>query len=145
MRCSHPRSRLKSGGYIVINQTEALVSIDVNSAGQREHNIETPPPNQSRAADEVARQLRLATSRLIVIDFITWRTARNDASSRSGCATRGAGTGPRQVGKISHSVMEMSRQRCAAGDRRINRQPARLRRQALCVPPNPRRSAVCRA
>ena len=65
---------LKSGGYIVINQTEALVAIDVNSgrARRREHNIEdTALRTNLEAADEIARQLRLRDlAGLIVVDFI---------------------------------------------------------------------------
>ena len=64
---------LKSGGYIVINQTEALVAIDVNSGrSTREHNIEdTALRTNLEAADEIARQLRLRDlAGLIVVDFI---------------------------------------------------------------------------
>ena len=60
-----PTVQLKSGGYIVINQTEALVAIDVNSGrATREHSIEeTALKTNSEAADEIARQLRLARPR----------------------------------------------------------------------------------
>src|SRR5207249_11058366 len=68
-----PVAQLRSGGYIVINQTEALVSIDVNSGrATRERNIEeTALRTNPEAADEIARQLRLRDlAGLIVIDFI---------------------------------------------------------------------------
>ena len=68
-----PVVQLKSGGYIVINQTEALVAIDVNSGrATREHHIEdTALKTNLEAAEEVARQLRLRDlAGLIVIDFI---------------------------------------------------------------------------
>ncbi|MFZ4534405.1 MAG: Rne/Rng family ribonuclease, partial [Alsobacter sp.] len=71
---------LKSGGYIVINQTEALVAIDVNSGrATREHNIEdTAFKTNLEASDEVARQLRLRDlAGLIVIDFIDMEENRN--------------------------------------------------------------------
>jgi len=72
---------LKSGGYIVINQTEALVAIDVNSGrSTREHNIEdTAVRTNLEAADEVARQLRLRDlAGLIVVDFIDMEENRNN-------------------------------------------------------------------
>ena len=68
-----PSVKLKSGGYIVINQTEALVAIDVNSGrSTKERNIEETALNTNlEAAEEVARQLKLRDlSGLIVIDFI---------------------------------------------------------------------------
>ena len=75
-----PQVVLKSGGYIVINQTEALVAIDVNSGkATREHNIEdTALKTNLEAAEEVARQLRLRDlAGLIVIDFIDMDERRN--------------------------------------------------------------------
>ena len=75
-----PQVTLKSGGYIVINQTEALVSIDVNSGkSTREHNIEdTALSTNLEAADEVARQLRLRDlAGLVVIDFIDMEYGSN--------------------------------------------------------------------
>ncbi len=74
---------LKSGGYIVINQTEALVAIDVNSGrSTREHNIEdTALRTNLEAADEIARQLRLRDlAGLIVVDFIDMEEGRNNRS-----------------------------------------------------------------
>ena len=76
-----PQVTLKSGGYIVINQTEALVAIDVNSGrATREHNIEdTALKTNLEAAEEVARQLRLRDlAGLIVIDFIDMEESRNN-------------------------------------------------------------------
>ncbi len=72
---------LRSGGYLVINQTEALVSIDVNSGrSTREHNIEdTALKTNLEAAEEIARQLRLRDlAGLIVIDFIDMEEKRNN-------------------------------------------------------------------
>src|ERR1700742_46445 len=76
-----PTVTLKSGGYIVINQTEALVAIDVNSGrATREHSTEeTPHKTNLEAADEIGRQLRLRDlAGLIVIDFIDMEDGRND-------------------------------------------------------------------
>jgi ribonuclease E len=72
---------LKSGGYLVINPTEALVAIDVNSGrSTREHNIEdTALKTNLEAAEEIARQLRLRDlAGLIVIDFIDMEEKRNN-------------------------------------------------------------------
>ena len=76
-----PVVQLRSGGYIVINQTEALVAIDVNSGrATREHHIEdTALKTNLEAADEIARQLRLRDlAGLIVIDFIDMDEKRNN-------------------------------------------------------------------
>src|SRR5262249_9688613 len=76
-----PVVQLRSGGYIVINQSEALVSIDVNSGrSTREHHIEdTALKTNSEAAAEIARQLRLRDlAGLIVIDFIDMDEKRNN-------------------------------------------------------------------
>ena len=76
-----PQVTLRSGGYLIINQTEALVSIDVNSGrSTREHNIEdTALQTNLEAAEEVARQLRLRDlAGLIVIDFIDMEEKRNN-------------------------------------------------------------------
>ncbi len=84
-----PTVTLKSGGYIVINQTEALVSIDVNSGrATREHNIEdTAYKTNLEAAEEIGRQLRLRDlAGLIVIDFIDMEDSATTAMSKSGCA-----------------------------------------------------------
>ena len=75
-----PQVVLRSGGYIVINQTEALVAIDVNSGkATREHNIEdTALKTNLEASEEIARQLRLRDlAGLIVIDFIDMDERRN--------------------------------------------------------------------
>ena len=111
---------LKSGGYIVINQTEALVSIDVNSGrATREHSIEeTARKTNLEAADEVGRQLRLRDlAGLIVIDFIDMEDGRNDREVEK--RLRDAVKNDRarvQIGKISQfGLLEMSRQRLRAG------------------------------
>jgi ribonuclease E len=82
---------LPSGGSIVIDHTEALVSIDINSArATRGEDIETTALNTNlEAADEVARQLRLRDiGGLIVIDFIDMGLSATSATSRIACATR---------------------------------------------------------
>ncbi|MDB5484540.1 MAG: ribonuclease [Tardiphaga sp.] len=114
-----PTVQLKSGGYIVINQTEALVSIDVNSGrSTREHHIEdTALKTNLEAAEEVARQLRLRDlAGLIVIDFIDMDEKRNNRSverKMSDCLRQDRAR--IQVGRISHfGLLEMSRQRIRA-------------------------------
>jgi len=115
-----PTVTLKSGGYIVINQTEALVSIDVNSGrATREHSIEeTARKTNLEAASEIARQLRLRDlAGLIVIDFIDMEEGRNDREVEK--RLRDAVKNDRarvQIGKISQfGLLEMSRQRLRAG------------------------------
>ena len=115
-----PTVTLKSGGYIVINQTEALVSIDVNSGrATREHSIEeTARKTNLEAASEVGRQLRLRDlAGLIVIDFIDMEEGRNDREVEK--RLRDAVKNDRarvQIGKISQfGLLEMSRQRLRAG------------------------------
>ncbi|MFZ5731096.1 MAG: Rne/Rng family ribonuclease [Pseudomonadota bacterium] len=114
-----PTVQLRSGGYIVINQTEALVSIDVNSGrSTREHNIEdTALKTNLEAAEEVARQLRLRDlAGLIVIDFIDMDEKRNNRAVErklSDCLRQDRAR--IQVGRISHfGLLEMSRQRIRA-------------------------------
>lgn len=111
-----PTVHLKSGGYIVISPTEALVSIDVNSGrATRERNIEeTATKTNLEAADEIARQLRLRDlSGLIVIDYIDMEQSRNIRNVER--RTKDALEGDRariQIGRISHfGLLEMSRQR----------------------------------
>src|SRR5579863_5730082 len=115
-----PTVTLKSGGYIVINQTEALVSIDVNSGrATREHSIEeTARKTNLEAASEIGRQLRLRDlAGLIVIDFIDMEDSRNDREVER--RLRDAVKNDRarvQIGKISQfGLLEMSRQRLRAG------------------------------
>ncbi|MGJ4947536.1 Rne/Rng family ribonuclease [Bradyrhizobium sp. HKCCYLS20291] len=114
-----PTVQLRSGGYIVLNQTEALVSIDVNSGrATREHHIEdTALKTNMEAAEEVARQLRLRDlAGLIVIDFIDMDEKRNNRSVErklSDCLRQDRAR--IQVGRISHfGLLEMSRQRIRA-------------------------------
>jgi len=115
-----PTVTLRSGGYIVINQTEALVSIDVNSGrATREHSIEeTARKTNLEAADEVGRQLRLRDlAGLIVIDFIDMEDSRNDREVEKRLREAVKNDRARvQIGKISQfGLMEMSRQRLRAG------------------------------
>src|SRR6201999_1757208 len=111
-----PVVQLRSGGYIVINQAEALVAIDVNSGrATREHHIEdTALKTNLEAADEVARQLRLRDlAGLIVIDFIDMDEKRNNrAVERRLKESLKHDRARIQVGRISHfGLLEMSRQR----------------------------------
>ncbi|SFV32747.1 ribonuclease E [Devosia crocina] len=115
-----PVVTLPSGGYLVINPTEALVSIDVNSGrSTKEHNIEdTALQTNLEAADEVARQLRLRDlAGLIVIDFIDMMENRsNRAVERKLKDALKDDRARIQVGRISHfGLMEMSRQRIRFG------------------------------
>ncbi len=115
-----PVVQLKSGGYIVINPTEALISIDINSGrATREHNIEeTALKTNLEAAQEVARQLRLRDlAGLVVIDFIDMEDRNNvravERRLKEALKTDRARI---QVGRISSfGLMEMSRQRLRTG------------------------------
>ena len=114
-----PQVTLKSGGYLIINQTEALVAIDVNSGkSTREHSIEaTALQTNLEAAEEVARQLRLRDlAGLIVIDFIDMEEKRNNRSVERKLKECLKNDRARiQVGHISHfGLLEMSRQRIRA-------------------------------
>ncbi len=118
-RMLQPQVTLKSGGYIIINQTEALVAIDVNSGrSTREHSIEdTALQTNLEAADEVARQLRLRDlAGLIVIDFIDMEENRNNRAVEKRLKDCLKDDRARiQVGRISHfGLLEMSRQRIRA-------------------------------
>jgi ribonuclease E len=115
-----PTVTLKSGGYIVMNQTEALVSIDVNSGrATREHSIEeTAHKTNLEAASEIARQLRLRDlAGLIVIDFIDMEDQRNDRDVERRLRDSVKNDRARvQIGRISQfGLLEMSRQRLRAG------------------------------
>ncbi|GBF25077.1 ribonuclease E [bacterium MnTg02] len=115
-----PYVTLKSGGYIVINQTEALVAVDVNSGkSTREHNIEdTALKTNSEAAEEISRQLRLRDlAGLIVIDFIDMEERRNNRAVERKLKECLRNDRARiQVGRISHfGLLEMSRQRLRTG------------------------------
>jgi ribonuclease E len=111
-----PEVKLRSGGYIVMHQTEALVAIDVNSgrATRERHIEETALKTNLEAADEVGRQLRLRDmAGLIVIDFIDMEESRNNhtVERRLKDALR-FDRARIQVGRISHfGLLEMSRQR----------------------------------
>jgi ribonuclease E len=111
-----PNVQLRSGGYLVINQAEALVAIDVNSGrSTRERGIEeTALRTNLEAADEVARQLRLRDlAGLIVIDFIDMESKKHNAAVERRLKDALKNDRARiQVGHISHfGLMEMSRQR----------------------------------
>ncbi|MBJ7532922.1 Rne/Rng family ribonuclease [Rhodomicrobium vannielii ATCC 17100] len=115
-----PVVTLKSGGYIVLNQTEALVAIDVNSGrSTREYSIEdTALKTNMEAAEEVARQVRLRDlAGLIVIDFIDMDERRNNRSVERKLKESLRHDRARiQVGHISHfGLLEMSRQRLRQG------------------------------
>ncbi len=114
-----PQVTLKSGGYLIIDQTEALVAIDVNSGrSTRQHSVEdTATQTNLEAADEVARQLRLRDlAGLIVIDFIDMEDKRNVRNVEKRLKDALKNDRARiQVGRISHfGLMEMSRQRIRA-------------------------------
>lgn len=118
-RMLQPQVTLKSGGYLIINQTEALVSIDVNSGrSTREHSIEeTALTTNVEAAEEVARQLRLRDlAGLVVIDFIDMEEKRNNRTVEKKLKDCLKNDRARiQVGRISHfGLLEMSRQRIRA-------------------------------
>src|SRR6056297_1064369 len=124
----NPTVQLKSGGYIVIGVTEALVAIDVNSGrATKEGSIEeTALKTNLEAADEVARQLRLRDlAGLIVIDFIDMDERRNNASVEKRMKDRLKTDRARiQVSRISgFGLMEMSRQRLRPGMIEATTQP----------------------
>lgn len=109
-------AKLKSGGYLVINPTEALVSIDVNSgrATKERHIEETALNTNMEAAEEVARQLRLRDlGGLVVIDFIDMEDRRNNAKVERKLKEALSGDRARiQIGRISSfGLLELSRQR----------------------------------
>ena len=115
-----PTVTLPSGGYMVINQTEALVAVDINSGkSTREHNIEdTAYKTNLEACDEIARQLRLRDlAGLIVIDFIDMEEKRNNRNVERRIKDALKNDRARiQVGRISHfGLLEMSRQRLRQG------------------------------
>ncbi len=115
-----PTVPLRSGGYLVINQTEALVAVDVNSGkATRERNVEaTALKTNMEAAEEAARQLRLRDlAGLIVIDFIDMEEAKNNRAVEKKLKDCLKDDRARiQMGKISQfGLMEISRQRRRSG------------------------------
>ena len=111
-----PKVQLKSGGYIVINPTEALVSIDVNSGrATRGRNIEeTALKTNLESSDEIARQLKLRDlAGLIVIDFIDMEDSRNQSKVEHRLKDAMRPDRARiQIGRISpFGLLELSRQR----------------------------------
>ncbi|MCI5110757.1 MAG: Rne/Rng family ribonuclease [Marivita sp.] len=124
----NPTVQLKSGGYIVIGVTEALVAIDVNSGrATKEGSIEeTALKTNLEAAEEVARQLRLRDlAGLIVIDFIDMDERKNNAAVEKRIKDKLKNDRARiQVGRISgFGLMEMSRQRLRPGMIEATTQP----------------------
>ncbi|MGA0541626.1 Rne/Rng family ribonuclease [Neotabrizicola sp. VNH66] len=124
----NPTVQLKSGGYIVIGVTEALVAIDVNSGrATKEGSIEeTALKTNLEAAEEIARQLRLRDlAGLIVIDFIDMEERRNNAAVEKRLKDKLKTDRARiQVGRISgFGLMEMSRQRLRPGMLESTTQP----------------------
>jgi ribonuclease E len=123
-----PVVTLRSGGYIVLNQTEALVAIDVNSGrATREYSIEdTALKTNLEASDEVARQVRLRDlAGLIVIDFIDMDERRNNRAVERKLKEALRNDRARiQVGHISHfGLLEMSRQRLRQGVVEVSTMP----------------------
>ena len=115
-----PYVTLRSGGYLVINQTEALVAIDVNSGkSTREFSIEETALNTNlEASDEIARQLKLRDlAGLVVIDYIDMEEKRNNRAVERRLKDALRFDRARiQLGRISHfGLMEMSRQRMRTG------------------------------
>ncbi|MFZ4380343.1 MAG: Rne/Rng family ribonuclease [Sandarakinorhabdus sp.] len=115
-----PVVQLKSGGYLVINPTEALVSIDINSGrSTREYDIEeTATKTNLEAADEIGRQLRLRDmAGLVVIDFIDMENGSNVRKVEKAMKEALKNDRARvQIGRISSfGLMEMSRQRLRTG------------------------------
>ncbi|MDT2048980.1 MAG: ribonuclease E/G [Planktomarina sp.] len=124
----NPTVQLKSGGYLVIGITEALVAVDVNSGrATKEASIEQTALNTNlEAAEEVARQLRLRDlAGLIVIDFIDMEERRNNAAVERRIKDKLKTDRARiQIGKISgFGLMEMSRQRLRPGMLEASTQP----------------------
>ena len=124
----NPVVQLRSGGYIVIGQTEALVAIDVNSGrATKEGSIEsTALKTNLEAAEEVARQLRLRDlAGLIVIDFIDMDERKNSAAVEKRFKEKLKTDRARiQVGRISgFGLLEMSRQRLRPGVLEASTQP----------------------
>ena len=114
--CLEPIAQLKSGGYLVIHPTEALVSVDVNSGrSTKERNVErTAFKTNLEAAEEVARQMRLRDlAGLVVIDFIDMDQHRNNRAVENKMREALAQDRARvQMGRISQfGLMELSRQR----------------------------------
>lgn len=115
-----PKVPLPSGGYLIINPTEALVSVDVNSGrATKEHSIEeTALQTNLEAAEEVARQMRLRDlAGLLVIDFIDMDEKRNNRAVEKKLKDSVINDRARiQIGRISHfGLLEMSRQRMRTG------------------------------
>jgi ribonuclease E len=143
-----PVVQLKSGGYLVINPTEALVSIDINSGrSTREHNIEqTATATNLEAAQEIARQLRLRDmAGLVVIDFIDMENGSNVRKVEKAMKEALKNDRARiQVGRISgFGLMEMSRQRLRTGVLEASTRSARIAKAPAWSAPH--RRPACQA
>ena len=130
-----PTVTLPSGGYMVINQTEALVSIDINSGrSTREHNIEdTALRTNLEASDEIARQLRLRDlAGLIVIDFIDMEEKRNNRAveRRLKEALKTTGRESRSAGSAISVYWKCRASACAKACWKAPPKPARIARVA---------------
>ncbi len=140
---------LRSGGYLVINQTEALVAVDVNSGrATRERNVEaTALKTNMEAAEEAARQLRLRDlAGLVVIDFIDMDEAKNNRAVEKKLKDCLKDDRARiQMGKISaFGLMEISRQRRRSGCWRARPTSASIAAApAACARSNRARSRPC--
>ncbi len=143
-----PQVTLKSGGYLVINQTEALVAIDVNSGrSTREHNIEdTALRTNLEAADEVARQLRLRDlAGLIVVDFIDMEEPRNNRAveRRSRTRSRTIARASRSAASRISACWKCRASASAPACSKAPPSPARIARaRAPCARP-PRSRCMC--
>ncbi len=145
-----PIVQLRSGGYVVINQTEALVAIDVNSGrSTRERNIEeTALRTNLEAAEEIARQLRLRDlAGLIVIDFIDMEEHRNQGAVERRLKDALKNDRARiQVGRISpFGLLEMSRQRLRPSLVEASTQPCPALRRHRLYPLDRIDGALCAA
>ena len=126
-----PTVSLKSGGYIVLNQTEALVAVDVNSGkSTSERSIEdTALRTNLEAADEIARQLRLRDlAGLVVIDFIDMEESSHNSKVEQALKEAMRGDRARiQLGSISNfGLLELSRQRLRPSFAEVTMQPCRF-------------------
>ena len=126
-----PTVSLKSGGYIVLNQTEALVAVDVNSGkSTSERSIEdTALHTNLEAADEIARQLRLRDlAGLVVIDFIDMEESSHNSKVEQALKEAMRGDRARiQLGSISNfGLLELSRQRLRPSFAEVTMQPCRF-------------------
>ena len=106
-----PRVELKSGGYLILSPTEALVAIDINSGKATKENVEIALATNLEAAEEIARQIKLRDlAGLIVVDFIDMENFSNRRLLKEK-KKRSEQIKLEQVGRISNFDLEMTRQR----------------------------------